>query len=70
MLNLEIISNKFVIDYSNKNINEDNNITEYSTLIQTFRENEYLSQFMEIAMTKTIFLNTYLSSNRHKEKTS
>lgn len=49
---------------------DDNNITEYSTLIQVFRENEFLSQFMEIAMTKTIFLNTYLTSKRHKEKTS
>lgn len=49
---------------------DDNNITEYSTLIQTFRENDFLSQFMEIAMTKTIFLNTYLTSKRHKERTS
>ena len=46
---------------------DDNNITEYSTLISTFRDNDYLSQMFEIAMNKTIFLNTYITSRRHKK---
>ena len=49
---------------------DDNNITEYSTLMRTFRENDFMSQFFEIAMNKTIFLNTYITSRRHSKKTS
>lgn len=47
---------------------DDNNILEYSTLISTFRENDFMSQFFEIAMNKTIFLNTYITSRRHSQK--
>ena len=47
---------------------EDNNIIEYSTLIKTFQENDFYSQFFEIAMNKTLFLNTYISSKRHKQQ--
>ena len=46
---------------------EDNDITEYSTLIRTFQQSDFYSQFFEIAMNKTIFLNTYISSKRNKE---
>ena len=46
---------------------DDNDIIEYSTLIKTFRENEFMSQFFEIAMNKTIFLNTYITLNVHKK---
>lgn len=47
---------------------DDNNITEYSTLMRTFRENDFYSQFFEISMNKTIFLNTYITSRRHGKK--
>lgn len=46
---------------------DDNNIIEYATLIKIFRENDFYSQFLEIAMTKTIFLNSYIASKRHME---
>ena len=46
---------------------DDNDIVEYSTLMRTFRENDFYSQFFEIAMNKTIFLNTYITSRRHKK---
>lgn len=47
---------------------DDNNITEYADLIKLFRENDFYIQFLDIAMNKTIFLNTYITSRRHSKK--
>ena len=47
---------------------DDNGIKEYSTLIQLLRDNETMQDLLEIAMNKTIFMNTYITSKRHKEK--
>ena len=47
---------------------DDNNIFEYSDLIKTLRENDFMSQFLEIAINKTFFLNTYICSFRNKMK--
>lgn len=47
---------------------EDNNIYEYSDLIKFLRENDFLSQFLEIAINKTFFLNTFICSFRNKHK--
>lgn len=45
---------------------DDNNITEYCELIKIFRENDFYSQFLEIAINKTFFLNSYICSYRNK----
>ena len=45
---------------------DDNNITEYCDLIKIFRENDFYSQFLEIAINKTFFLNSYICSSRNK----
>ena len=45
---------------------DDNNITEYCELIKIFRENEFYSQFLDIAINKTFFLNSYICSYRNK----
>lgn len=45
---------------------EDNQIYEYSDLIKMLRENDFMSQFLEIAINKTFFLNTFISSFRNK----
>lgn len=47
---------------------EDNNIYEYSDLIKLLRENDFMSQFLEIAINKTFFLNTFICSFRNKHK--
>lgn len=47
---------------------DDNNIFEYSDLIKMLRENDFMSQFLEIAINKTFFLNTYICSFRNKSK--
>lgn len=46
----------------------DNNIFEYSDLINLLKENDFMSQFLEIAINKTFFLNTYICSFRNKHK--
>lgn len=45
---------------------DDNNITEYCELIKIFRENDFYSQFLDIAINKTFFLNSYICSYRNK----
>ena len=45
---------------------DDNNITEYCDLIKIFRENDFYSQFLDIAINKTFFLNSYICSYRNK----
>lgn len=45
---------------------EDNNIIEYCDLIKALRENDFMSQFLEIAINKTFFLNTFICSYRNK----
>lgn len=47
---------------------EDNNIIEYADLIKALRENDFMSQFLEIAINKTFFLNTFITSLRNKLK--
>lgn len=47
---------------------DDNSIFEYSDLIKVLRENDFMSQFLEIAINKTFFLNTYICSFRNKMK--
>lgn len=47
---------------------DDNNITEFSDFIRVIRDNEFYSQFTEIAYNKYCFLNTYISSIRNKLK--
>lgn len=49
---------------------EDNTITEYADLIKILRENDFYSQFLEIAINKTFFLNTFITSYRNKLKES
>lgn len=49
---------------------EDNNITEYADLIKLLRENEFYSQFLELAINKTFFLNTFITSYRNKLRES
>lgn len=51
------------------NIIDDNNIVEYSSLIQLLRDNETMQEMLEVAMNKTLFLNTYITSLRHKNNT-
>ena len=46
---------------------EDNNIYEYCDLIKQLRENDFMSQFLEIAINKTFFLNTFICSLRNKK---
>ena len=47
---------------------DDNNITEFSDFIRVIRDNDFYSQFIEIAYNKYCFLNTYISSIRNKAK--
>ncbi len=47
---------------------EYNNIIEYADLIKALRENDFMSQFLEIAINKTFFLNTFITSLRNKLK--
>ncbi len=49
---------------------DDNNIIEYSTLIQLLRDDETMQELLDVACNKTIFLNTYITSRRHSQKTS
>lgn len=49
---------------------EDNNITEYRDLIKLLKDNEDLHQYLEFAMTKTIFINSYIKSLKFKIKES
>ena len=49
---------------------DDNDITEYSTLIAVVRDSDDLYQYLDVAMNKTIFLNTYITSRRHGKKVS
>lgn len=46
---------------------QDNDIREYSTLIDLLIENEK-KELLQVAQNKTIYLNTYITSKRHKEK--
>ena len=46
---------------------KDNNITEYSSLIDLLIENDY-NELLDVAMNKTIYLNTYITSRRHSQK--
>lgn len=47
---------------------DDNNIMEFSDFIQVIRDNDFYSQFCDIAFNKYCFLNTYISSKRNKYK--
>lgn len=49
---------------------DDNNINEYSILIRLLRDDECMSELLDVACNKTIFLNTYITSKRHSEKTN
>lgn len=49
---------------------DDNDIIEYSSLIQLFRDNDFYLQFLDIAIHNTIFINTYITSKRHAKKSS
>ena len=49
---------------------DDNNINEYSTLIRLLRDDECMCELLDVACNKTIFLNTYITSKRHSEKTN
>ena len=44
---------------------DDNDILEYSDLLRLIRENDFMSQFFEIAVNKYNFLNTYISNTRN-----
>lgn len=46
---------------------DDNDIIEFSTLIDSFRQNESLNQFFDVASNKYNFINTYITSKRHKK---
>lgn len=50
------------------NFIDDNNIMEYHDFINSLKQNDFMSQFFEIAYTKHTFFNTYISSKRNKFK--
>lgn len=44
---------------------DDNDILEYHDFINLIRDNDFYTQFLDIAMHNTIFINTYITSKRH-----
>lgn len=67
---LELTSNQVIACLTQlTNIIKDNDIVEYSSLIDLLIEND-MKELIDVAMNKTIYLNTYITSKRHKEKIS
>lgn len=67
---LELTSNQVIACLTQlTTIIKDNDITEYSSLIDLLIEND-MKELIDVAMNKTIYLNTYITSKRHKEKIS
>lgn len=46
---------------------DDNNITEFSTLVRLLRDNDNMHELLDVATNKHTFLNTYITSKRHSE---